>query len=191
MTLRKRRRFPVRLLRPHDLGRLLRLLNLIARGAKTPDQIVMKMIRLMLPRRNPVDIHASQKRRITQVKLDAGLFRGFTGRNPVKRYVRFLHMSTRQQPALETVVMNDEDTLIARMENKRRAGDVAGPELPRRERFRAMPQKQAYQVLAFGRKAVIARIEGRDQTNRFLSRKQHDPFIVEPTPLRCMMSMDS
>jgi hypothetical protein len=165
---RQVQRFPVVFPRPHDFGRLRRLLKLIAGRAKTPDQIVVKMVRFVLSGRNTMDVDARQKRRKTQVKLDAGLFLSFTRRHPVKRYIGLFHMPARQQPSLETVVMNDEDTLILRMEDERRARDMSWPKLPRRERLGAMPQKQAYQVLALGRKAVVARIEGRDQAYRFL-----------------------
>lgn len=168
-TRRQIEPFPIALLCPEYVGSFRGGLELVARRAKAPDEIVVEMEGLALFRRNAVNVDSGQKRFVSPVKLYSGLFLCFTGRYRVEGRIDLFDMASRQQPALEPVVVDHEDTRFARMEYEGGAGDVPGPELPAGKRFRSVLHEESYEVFALGRKPVVARIEVRDYTRYFFS----------------------
>ena len=80
-------------------------------------------------------VHAYQPRRGIRVQDGSRLFHHLAAaRIANQRIVRF-DVSSRQQPALQTPVQHQQDTVPPRAEHQARTGDVARAELPPRKRL--------------------------------------------------------
>ena len=93
-----------------------------------------------------VHVQADQLRVVRQAR--AGFFVDFAPRGIVDCGVRGFHVASRQQPAFQPPVMDDENALSVRRQHEAGTGDVAGRELFAGERRGRMPQQHQDQVLA-------------------------------------------
>jgi len=180
---------PSALTRPHDLRGLGRNLKIIAYCTKAPDQIVMQMERFRFPTGNPVDIDSRQKRRMFRIELNSCFFDSLTRRRRIERRIAFFHVSARQEPPEQTMMMNHQYSRLAGMENQRRAGDMSGRKLIRRKRLRGVTEQKGHQILALRRQAVLSRIKIRHHLQRCFPGDRHcrsnarPPWRPSPTAL--------
>ena len=167
---------PIPLCGPDDLRGFVGLLDSIGFRAETPDEIVMQMERLFSFRRDAVNVDAGKLRVEARIDSHRGFFMSFPSGRVSKTRIGLLDVSTRQQPAMEAVMMHEEHPRLPRMKNQSRAGDMAGLELMPRKRGAGVVKETKRQIATFARQVVGTGIKGFDDSRSFSSGKDRRHF---------------
>ena len=174
--MRNLKAIPIPLCGPDDLRSFLGLLDPIGFSAETPDEIVVQMERLASFRRDAVDVDAGKLRIETRIDSHRGFFMSLPSGRVSRTGIGLLDVSTRQQPAVEAVMMHEKHPRLPGMKNQSRAGDVAGLELMARERRVGVVEEAERQIAALPRQIVRTGVKSFDDSRSFSCGKDRRHF---------------